>query len=479
MNGVLLGVLGYILVQFAIGAWVSRRIATESDYINAGRRIGPVLGAFTVFATWFGAEAVVGTAGQVYEKGLAGAGADPFGYALALVVAGAFFAATLWRRGLVTFADFFRQRFGPRVEMLVVLALLPGSVFWAAAQIRAFGQVVSSVSDINVPVAITVATLVVVAYTVLGGLMADAVTDLVQGIAIILGLVVLAVLAASSSGGFGASLAAVSSDRLVLADAPLLEMVERFAVPVCGTIVAVELVSRMLGCRSAEVARMATISGGLLYLAVGLIPVYLGLLGPTLVPGLAGDMAEQVVPEIARLLLPGLAFVLFAGALISAILSTVELGAARIGGAAFAQCASTPCARRQRSPEGAYRTCVRRRAGARCFGFGGHCRLDPPTRRGRFGGRQHRHSGVAAVRALVGIWRSGQRGDGDRRRGSRMGGGTCHRVHRDTLSGVGGGGRCRLCRCCSRRARCVTIRRYSVKVLTVMLQRKQSFRSYP
>lgn len=324
MNGVLLGVLGYILVQFAIGAWVSRRIATESDYINAGRRIGPVLGAFTVFATWFGAEAVVGTAGQVYEKGLAGAGADPFGYALALVVAGAFFAATLWRRGLVTFADFFRQRFGPRVEMLVVLALLPGSVFWAAAQIRAFGQVVSSVSDINVPVAITVATLVVVAYTVLGGLMADAVTDLVQGIAIILGLVVLAVLAASSSGGFGASLAAVSSDRLVLADAPLLEMVERFAVPVCGTIVAVELVSRMLGCRSAEVARMATISGGLLYLAVGLIPVYLGLLGPTLVPGLAGDMAEQVVPEIARLLLPGLAFVLFAGALISAILSTVN-----------------------------------------------------------------------------------------------------------------------------------------------------------
>ena len=61
MNGVLLGVLGYILVQFAIGAWVSRRISTESDYINAGRRIGPVLGAFTVFATWFGAEAIVGT----------------------------------------------------------------------------------------------------------------------------------------------------------------------------------------------------------------------------------------------------------------------------------------------------------------------------------------------------------------------------------------------------------------------------------
>lgn len=324
MNIVLLGVLAYILVQFAVGFWVSRRISTESDYINAGRSLGLGLGAFTVFATWFGAEAVVGTAGQVYEKGLAGAGSDPFGYAIALVVAGIFFAATLWRRGLVTFADFFRQRFGPGVERLVVLALLPGSIFWAAAQIRAFGQVVSSVSDINVPVAITVATIVVVAYTALGGLLADAITDLVQGIAIIVGLAVLAVLAATSAGGFGASLAAVPADRMALVDAPLIEMIERLAVPICGTIVAVELVSRMLGCRSAATARNATVTGGLLYLVVGLIPVYLGLVGPTLVPGLTGDGAEQVVPQIAQKLMPGALFILFVGAMMSAILSTVD-----------------------------------------------------------------------------------------------------------------------------------------------------------
>lgn len=324
MNGVLLGVLAYILLQFAVGVWVSRRITTESDYINAGRSLGPLVGAFTVFATWFGAEAIVGTAGQVYENGLAGAGADPFGYAIALIVAGAFFAATLWRRGLVTFADFFRQRFGPGVETLVVLALLPGSIFWAAAQIRAFGQVMSSVSDLNVAVAITVATAVVVAYTVLGGLLADAITDLVQGLAIVVGLGVLALLAASSAGGFAPSLAAVPADRLALVDVPLLEMIERLAVPICGTIVAVELVSRILGCRTAETARQATIAGGVLYLLVGLIPVYLGLVGPALVPGLAGDGLEQVVPQLAQRLMPGLLFVLFAGALISAILSTVD-----------------------------------------------------------------------------------------------------------------------------------------------------------
>jgi Na+/proline symporter len=129
---------------------------------------------------------------------------------------------------------------------------------------------------------------------------------------------------ASGAGGLGASLAAVPAERLALADVPMLEMIERFAVPVCGTIVAVELVSRMLGCRSAETARRATVAGGVLYLVIGLIPVYIGLIGPTLVPGLSGETAEQLMPEVARKLLPGFAFVLFAGALISAILSTVD-----------------------------------------------------------------------------------------------------------------------------------------------------------
>ena len=57
MSGILLGVLGYIAVQFAVAIWVSQRIRTESDYILGGRQIGLSLGAFSVFATWFGAVA--------------------------------------------------------------------------------------------------------------------------------------------------------------------------------------------------------------------------------------------------------------------------------------------------------------------------------------------------------------------------------------------------------------------------------------
>ena len=88
MEPVLLGIGAYLLVQFALGIAVSRRIATESDYVLAGRKLGVGLAAFSIFATWFGAETVVGAAGAIYSDGLSGGSADPFGYGLCLVVLG-------------------------------------------------------------------------------------------------------------------------------------------------------------------------------------------------------------------------------------------------------------------------------------------------------------------------------------------------------------------------------------------------------
>lgn len=324
VNAVVLGVIAYILLQFAIGVWVSRRIVTETDYINAGRRIGPVIGAFTVFATWFGAEAIIGAGGEVYRKGIAGATLDPFGYALALVVSGLLMAVPLWKRGYVTFGDFFRERYSPGVEKLAVFLMLPGTVMWAAAQIRAFGQVMGAASEVPVVTMVVIGAVVVIAYTTIGGLMADAITDFVQGVAIIAGLIIIFVLVVSSLGGFSAALERVPAERWSYGEAasnPLL-LAEMWAVPIFGTMVSIELISRILATRSAKVARNACILGGLLYLVVGLIPVFLGLVGPLIDPNL--EDAEQIVPRLAQLNLPAMLYVMFAGAMVSAILSTVD-----------------------------------------------------------------------------------------------------------------------------------------------------------
>ncbi len=325
MQPVLIGIGAYLVVQFAFGMLVSRRIASESDYLNAGRRLGVTLAAFSIFATWFGAETVVGAAGSIYSDGLSGGSADPFGYGLCLIVLGLVVAAPLWRRKYTTFGDLFRERYSPGVERLAVLLMVPTSVLWAAAQIRAFGQVVSASSDLEVSIAISAAAAFVVVYTIAGGLLADVVTDFVQSIAVVAGLVVLLVLVAGSQGGVGELVSSIDPARLALfstAEATPLEILEAWAVPVCGSLLAVELLSRILGCKSAATARNATLLGAALYLVVGIIPVTIGLAGPSLVPGL--EEPEQLVSLLAQRHLSTFLYVLFAGALISAILSTVD-----------------------------------------------------------------------------------------------------------------------------------------------------------
>ena len=326
------GLVAYVLVQFAIGVWYSRRTANDTDYILAGRSLGPMLVAFSVFATWFGAEAIVATTGEVYKQGLAGAIVDPLAYASAVVLAGLVLASVLWRNGLTTFADLFQKRYSPAVSKLVVLVLLPGSIFWAAAQIRAFGQVLGSSSGMSLTLAITIAAVLVGAYTTIGGLLADSVTDFLQGIVVIAGLLVLALVIAAAAGGVGSVLASTAPERLRIiggGERGPVEMLEAVVIALCGSLVAIELISRYLGARSADIARKGTIAGGILYLCVGMLPVFLGLAAAVLagrdaaLKAQIGD-AEQIVATLARYYMPTLGYVIFAGAIVSAILSNVH-----------------------------------------------------------------------------------------------------------------------------------------------------------
>ena len=180
MNLVLVGVLIYVVGQLLLGLAVSFRIKTEDDYLLAGRRLGYTLATFSIFATWFGAETCIGTTGKIYEGGLAAGNADPFGYAVGILFMGLFLAIPLYRRGLTTIADLLRDRFSPGVEKVAVVMLAPASVMWAAAQIRAFGSVLAHVGDMDPTTGVGIATAVVILYTVSGGLLADAITDLVQ-----------------------------------------------------------------------------------------------------------------------------------------------------------------------------------------------------------------------------------------------------------------------------------------------------------
>jgi Na+/proline symporter len=318
--------LAYLAVQLGIGVWISRRIRSESDYLLAGRNLGYSLATFSIFATWFGAETLVGSAGNAYRDGVSLGNAEPFGYGLCLILAGLVFAGPLWRRRLTTLADLFRQRYSVGVERLVALIVIPGSVLWAAAQIRAFGYILTTSSTISPSVAIACAAGSTMLYTMFGGLLADATNDVIQSVVITVGLFILlggVVIELQQCGRFTETLGAVGPVSILPSTgASAWAIAEEWAIPICGSVIAAELVGRLIAARTPVVASRSSIVAGVLYIMVGTIPLVIGLLGQHIVPSLSE--AEQVIPAVAHALLPTFFFAIFAGSVVAAILSTVD-----------------------------------------------------------------------------------------------------------------------------------------------------------
>lgn len=327
MNWELLGISFYVVGMIALGFYFSRRIKNQDDYFLGGRTLGPYLATFAIFATWFGAETCIGTAGAVYQNGLSSIHADPLGYTICLLVMGLFFAKVLWSKKITTIPDLFRNRFSPSVEKMAAIILIPSSIIWAAAQVRALGQIIHGTTDFGPVLAVTIAATVVIIYTMSGGMLADAYADFIQGIAIIIGLALLLGSVVLDMGGFNAALTSVPPEKLSFSGGETLSLgflgkLELWMVPILGSIMTQELVSRVAASRSGKIAQQSTLRAAMIYFFVGSVPVLIGLVGANYLPGLKDP--ETLMPVLARTHLHYFLYVIFIGALVSAILSTVD-----------------------------------------------------------------------------------------------------------------------------------------------------------
>ena len=95
----------YLLGTLAVGIWAGTRIKTSTDFAIAGRSLPLVMVITTTFATWFGAETVMGIPAKFVQGGLNAIVEDPFGAGMCLILVGLFFATKLYRLNLLTIGD--------------------------------------------------------------------------------------------------------------------------------------------------------------------------------------------------------------------------------------------------------------------------------------------------------------------------------------------------------------------------------------
>ena len=139
-------VILYLVISIGIGMYAATRVHTARDYITAGRSLPLFIVASMVFATWFGAETVLGIPATFLDEDLGGLISDPFGASLCLILFGLFFARPLYRMNLLTIGDFYRQKYNRLVEVLVSIAIALSYLGWVAAQVTALGLVFNVLS---------------------------------------------------------------------------------------------------------------------------------------------------------------------------------------------------------------------------------------------------------------------------------------------------------------------------------------------
>lgn len=322
-------ILIYLAITLAIGIFSSRFIKGSGDFILAGRRLPLFMAASALFATWFGSETILGASSEFVSHGFLGVIEDPFGAALCLILVGAFFARPLYKLGINTFGDFYRLKYGKRVELIAGICLVLSYFGWIAAQLVALGIMGELILGVPIEVGILVGAFIVLIYTISGGLWAVAITDTIQTVMIVVGLVVIAVSLTNSTDGFTEVVNHVPDHFYrFLPEGNFNDMMIYLAAWITiglGSIPQQDVFQRVMAGKNEKVAVQSSYLGGIMYLTIGFLPLYIGLCANYIDPEYAQALdSESILPQIV-LSHTGLGIqVLFFGALISAILSTTS-----------------------------------------------------------------------------------------------------------------------------------------------------------
>ena len=330
-------VIIYWVISVGIGLYAGRFVKDSSGYANAGRALPMYVVTATVFATWFGSETVLGIPASFLKDGLGGVVTDPFGASLCLILVGLFFARKLYRMNLLTLGDFYRNKYGRIVEVLTALAIVISYLGWVGAQISALGLVFNVVSggEISETWGKIIGASTVMIYTIYGGMWSVAITDFIQMIIIVVGMLYIGGEVSGQAGGVGVVVQhAIDAGKFSnfwpsLNITAMLGFVAALFTMMLGSIPQQDVFQRVASAKSEKIAGRASVLGGVMYFCFAFIPMFLAyaatLIDPQMVaPLLASDdrkASQQILPQLILTHAPFFAQVMFFGALLSAIKS--------------------------------------------------------------------------------------------------------------------------------------------------------------
>lgn len=323
MTWYLLYTVAYFTFMFAVGAYYFMRVKTSDEYLIASWNMGFWNITGTIISTWCGAAVFIGWVGMGFTVGLSGFFQFALPALIMCMILVALFSRPLRRQRLYTLADLFSERFGSWVGIIPSLfSAIVYSVPTTALQMVGMSTVFNIVFGIGIGSAIFLSFLLIMGFTILGGLVATIVTDAIQSVIVIVGIIVLAIVAVTYGGGFSAISANTAPEYLSPLGEKGLSGVLTFALTVAPFYLVWQSTwQRIFASRTEEIAIRAGLTGFGIAMVISVLPFLIGISARQFVPlDMRADLlfshvtVELLHPAIGGIVIIGLLSALMTGA---------------------------------------------------------------------------------------------------------------------------------------------------------------------
>lgn len=317
----------YFIGITGLGVWTFKKVKSSSDYFMGNRGFGKILMIAQAFGVGTHTDQPVSVAGASYTNGLAG-----IWYQWIYMFATPFYwlIAPIYRRlRYITMADFFQERYG---RSMAIFYTFIGTLYFCmnmGVMLKGTGITIEGLTGgtLQQEVVILIATLLFVIYGLAGGIVAAVLTDLVQGILILVLSFLLIPFAIKAAGGMGAFHAGLPEHMFSLV-APQEVTLFFIVMAVLNALVGVVVLPHHMaigGAGKTEIAcRTGWTYGNFLKRFATAGWAFTGVFAAYLFPGLTNETRELAFGVASKNLLPVGLVGLMLAAMVAAVMSTCD-----------------------------------------------------------------------------------------------------------------------------------------------------------
>lgn len=333
----------YLVAMLAFGFWGKSRTKNSSDYLVAGRRLGPFLYTGTMAAVVLGGASTVGGVGLGYKWGLSGAWLV-IAIGVGVLLLSLAFAPALQRLKIFTVSQMLTLRYGSRnATHMSAIVMLAYTIMLCATSTSAYATIFVVLFGWDRWLAILVGGIIVVIYSTIGGMWSITLADQVQFVIKTVGVFFLMLpFVLNAAGGWSGMQARLEKDFFTWDFIGLPSIITYFVVYTLGLLIGQDIWQRVFTAKTPEVARWGGATAGIYCVLYGIAGAVIGMAARVALPNIdVKNLGKDVVyAEVAMNVLPVVIGGIVLAAAVAAMMSTAS--GALIAAATVARTDVTP-----------------------------------------------------------------------------------------------------------------------------------------